>query len=538
MPVRNQNWYNLQSTRRYPLDDKSTGVDDSGAFIRDDIIVDCHIKFPSTLGDYLYVQGINVSDNLITLVFGVAATLTGSDNNTIAALSIPKPAATNTNYFVDALQPGVSGWVAFGPGIDVNFVGRYSTAEQTFIGLRNARPYRPLPIPTMGKVNLNTALSDLIRLTATSPVTATYIDENLLPEEQRLPKYDPVTQQTNTSPIRALLFSTTAPTAAFNPLTYFLGPCGQRPESGTCPKKPLERINGVEPDCDTGNINIVGGAGLTIHMFEECGGADITTPLGLTEACQQDKKSEKKRKDECCEGDDALAEYCWPPFDKGLTNPCQEDNPPCPVLPICTSFSPCHEALFEVVSGSFSVREASAPPVCCPSGAPAFSEHDIYAASSIGVANIAVYRGCASDWAYNHTISVEVQPRTGGIRQNGGAVINYMKVFEGGRCKTKYVAVVIDIGANELQLYRFDGSTLIKENKTDITADVTHWYKISVTASATGNTTVINALLYDITAGTTVTTLTTTVDDYEAVNGRAGLFANGSIAYFNKFEVV
>jgi len=55
MAIRNQNWYNLQSTRRYPLDDISTGVDDAGAFIREDIIVDCHIRFPNTLGEYLYI---------------------------------------------------------------------------------------------------------------------------------------------------------------------------------------------------------------------------------------------------------------------------------------------------------------------------------------------------------------------------------------------------------------------------------------------------------------------------------------------------
>lgn len=536
MPVRNQNWYNLQSTRRYPLDDKSTGVDDSGAFIRDDILVDCHIRFPDTLGKYVYVQGLTVTENLITVIFGAAEELTSEQSPTIAALSVTKPTAANVNYTITPLVAGVSGWVTLGPGIETNFVGRYSSPAQTYIGLRNARAYRPLPIPTLGKINLSTALSGLVRITATAPVVASYLDETSIAVNERLPKYDPVTHATNYAPIRAIVFSTTAPTAALNPLKDFLGPCGQRPESDTCPKKPIERINGVEPDCANGNINIVATGGLTIRPFAECGGADITTPLGLTEACQQDKKSEKKRKDECCEGEDALAEYCWPPFDAGKNAVCSENDKPAPPLPICAAFSECNESLFEIVSGSFSPTTASAPPVCCPPGA-GFSEHEVYSAGSLGAVNIALLRGSASDWAFNHTISAEVQPRGGGARQNGGVVANYLRVTEGGRCKTKYIAVLVDVASNELQIYRFDGSVLIKENSLAITADATHWYRVSVVATNAGTNTSISATLYDITAGAQIGTLNTTVADYEAVNGRFGIISNSSAAYFNKFEV-
>lgn len=538
MPVRNQNWYNLQATRRYPLDDKSTGVDDSGKFIRDDIIVDCHIRFPNTFGQYLYVQGISVSNNLVTVVFGVSATVDALDGATIAAVSVTKPTATNMNYAIAAVQPGVTGWVAFGPGIETNFTGRYSTPAQTLIGQRNARPYRPLPIPTIGKINLSTALSDLVLVTATTPVTARYIDETLLPPENRLPKYDPNTQQTTTAPIRAILFSTTAPTAEFNPLVAFLGPCGQRPESGTCPKTPIERINGVAPDCETGNINIVGGDGLTIRTFAECGGADITTPLGLEESCKKDPKDQPKGKDDCpCESAGATDRYCWPPIGSGGAV-CEEVGAPCPNLPICTTFSECEISQFEVVSGAFRNKTASAPAANCCDTPPGFSEHDVYVATSVGAVNIALLAGCASDWAYDHTISVEVQPRASGIKQNGGLVINHMRVTESGRCKTKYVAAVIDVGSSELQIYRFDGTNLIKENKVAIPTNPTHWYRLTVTAAANNGTTTITATAYNITTDSNLATLTTNISDYEVVNGRVGIFTNSSVAYFNRFEVV
>jgi len=537
MPVRNQNWYNLQASRRYPLDDKSTGVDDAGAFIREDIIVDCHIRFPETLGQYLYVQGITVSPNLVTVVFGAADSLTDTNNNTtIAAVSISKPVATNVNYAIEALHEGVSGWVVFGAGVSTDFSGRYSTPEQTYIGLRNARPYRPLPVPTIGKIDLRTSLSGLVRMTAAPPVTATYIDETLLPSDQRLPKYDPQTQTTNYEPIRAILFATEAPSIVFNPLTYFLGPCGQRPESGTCPKTPIERINGVQPDCVNGNINITVGSGLSVRTFAECGGADITTPRSLEESCARPPKTDRPT-DKCpCDPNYTKTDYyCWPPFDPRDVV-CEENSEPCPALPICVSFSPCHEPLFEVVSGSFNVASYSAPPVCCPP-ATGFTVHDTYLATSRGTLNIALYRGCASDWAYNHTISVEVHPAGGGYRQNGGVVVNYMRVTENGRCKTKYIAAIIDVASNALQIYRYNGTSLIKESQLDVTVDQTHWYRISVTAAGLGTTTAITASLYDITDEQQVATLVTNVADYEAVDGRAGLFTSNSIAYFNKFQV-
>lgn len=541
MPVRNQNWYNLQSTRRYPLDDKSTGVDDAGAFIREDILVDCHIRFPNTFGTYLYVQGITVSENLVTILFGAADSLTTTDNATIAAVSLPKPVTANVHYNITPLVAGVSGWLVLGAGTATNFVGRYGTAEQTYVGLRNARPYQPLPIPTLGKIDLATALSGLVRMTAISPVTAEYVDETELPEDQRLPKYDPITQTTDYAPIKAIRFSTEAPSSVFNPLTYFLGACGQRPESGTCPKRPIERINGIQPDCDNGNINILADNGMSVRMFEECGGADITTSFGLSEACQEPPRNPDRGEDKCpCESPyDKADSWCWPPFDRDREIVCEDDNQPCPDLPICASFNPCHTSLFETISGSFRVASAEAPPVCCPeSSTSELSEHEIYSATSGGGTNIALYRGCASDWAFNHTISVEVQPRATGSRRNGGLVTNYMRVTEGGRCRTKYIAVVVDETLNELQIYRYTGAVLVKEAAIQFAGgNPGRWYRISVTASGNGNITTINATLAAV-GGGALAALSTTVSDYEAVDGRAGLFSNGSVAYFNKFEVV
>lgn len=556
MPIRNQNWYNLQSTRRYPLDDKTTGDDDNGTPMRDDIIVDCHIRYPETFGQYLFIQGITVTPNIVTLVIGAAETLSSTNCPTVAAITIDKPAAIGVNEPVTAFVPGLSGWITFGPGIETNFVGRYSTPMQSFIGQRNARPYRPLPIPSLGKDTVAEYLQGVVNIVAESPVTATYYPA------YTVPKFDPQTDETNSIAVQAIVFSAVAPTAELNPQTFFLAPCSERPESGTCKKKPLERINGVAPDCNNGNINIVFQGGLTGVPFEGCGGIDILTDLGLTLICNRVPDSEKKRKDDCpCENDDGISEYCWPetPTDENNGPTCGpgfnsgEPDPDaflagfsCATLPVCVSFNDCVECTtnapitttdLEIVSGAFLPTTIAAPPVCCPESVPELSTHGVWLSTNGASMNIALYRTCAGDWAYDKVVSTELKLRTGGLRQNGGLILNYVRVIENERCRTKYFAAIVDATSSELQLYRFDGALLIKEASTPINYTAGTWYKISAVAQGTNGAATITASLHNKLTGNLITTLTTNVTDYEVINGRAGIIANSATTYFNKFEI-
>jgi hypothetical protein len=90
----------------------------------------------------------------------------------------------------------------------------------------------------------------------------------------------------------------------------------------------------------------------------------------------------------------------------------------------------------------------------------------------------------------------------------------------------------------EFQIHRFDGSNLIQEAALPVSGvAVNQWYKIAVTASVNGAATTISAALYDKMSNTQIAALSTSVEDYEAIDGRAGLFSINSSAYFNKFEV-
>ena len=284
MSIRNQNWYNLQSTRRYPLDDNSTGIDDAGNLIRDDILVDCNIRFPNTLGKYCYVQGITVSPGLVTILFGAADELDAA-GVTICAVTITKPAASSVNYEVTEMVYGVYGWITLGPGIEHNFVGRYSTPRQSLVNPRNAKTYRPLPIPTIKKLQMRTALQNIVRLSGAQPVTVRYAENAGDVIDMTSGTATPVAADV---PAIIIELDQLRRTELYDPLRAFLGQCGQRPESGTCPEIPIESINGIAPDCD-GNIEIAFEGFAEPQLFLNCGGLDLLTDTDLPAVCAQTK---------------------------------------------------------------------------------------------------------------------------------------------------------------------------------------------------------------------------------------------------------
>lgn len=271
MPIRNQNWYDLQSTRRYPLHDRATGEDSAGVSLPDNIIVDCYLKYPRTFGRVAFIQSVTVSPGIVTLIVATAENEHSVDASPIAAVSVVKPIQLSKNYAVQPLVPGVVGWFVFGEGAEQNFVGRYQNPIQTLLNPGNAQTYATLPITSLKKKGVNSSLTGVINLEVDAPIVI---------------KLGSVV--INDSEITALTFSLDRAFAdvTYNPLAYYLGPCAQRPESGTCPQTPIETINGVTPDCD-GNITfeIEPDTGLLLAAFDGCSGIGIDTDVSLPEVC-------------------------------------------------------------------------------------------------------------------------------------------------------------------------------------------------------------------------------------------------------------
>lgn len=562
MSIRNQNWYNLQSTRRYPLDENSTGLDDASNFIRDDILADCHIRFPNTYGKYVYVQGLTVSPGLVTVVFGVSELAGDAAGKPLAAVSVVKPVTPNVNYAVTPLQPGVSGWVVFAHGVDENFAGRYTSVQQTLVSPRCARSYKPLPVPTIGKIGLAASLQGVVKIIGELPVRVRYDAE--AGRAVRMLDGEKVVQHEN---VKALVveLDTNEITDKYNPLQLFLGPCGQRPESGTCPRTPIESINGVAPDC-AGNIEVVFDNFFGERPFADCGGVDVLSGNDLPVLCSSSEEPKNKRPkkytDECCVagfevateadlatfptaqrtakmlvrtkdtgenwrlGDDLVTwtiadddEYCsWPDPTQVIPDIVIDELIPPPAhqivsLPACVDFVACAgETKFTVQSGTFNVLPVAAPPSCpsCiaeeidPTTVNAttntLSNKNTYVAENKVAINLATFNNSATDWAIGKTISAELRIGTSGTERNGGLVLNYLQSLnEAQQIQTTFIAVVLDASRGQLRVLRYTNNFVTLEGVATLTVRTGSWYRISATPVLNGSNIALNVYAEEMT---------------------------------------
>jgi hypothetical protein len=585
MSVRNLNWYNLQATRRYPLDDSASGESDAGVPLPNDILVDMHLRFPAVLGEYCYMQGVTISAGIVTLLFGVAASL-DEEGATIAAVSLPKPVAPNIHYPVQDLSGGVAGWVVFGVGVQTAFAGRYPSPRHTLLAKRCARAYRPLPIVDIGKLNVGTALSNEVTMTATAPLTI--VPRQIIADGKQ---------------VTALIFQLDQNDASlsYNPLSYFLGSCGQRPESGTCPKEPIETINGVSPDCD-GNINIQF-ENLVGENFVDCGGIDLLTPLSLAQVCAGSAYDRPVfYKDLCCPAEvedvsarDQLpvaslkvgaviktlspdAKYwkvisivgetvtweettetdaiCgWPdptaviPADVILNISAVQDYPTLE-LPVCIDFCSCGPSpLFDVRRGVFEVQKTTAPFGCAPCSESTDEPENIedrtavyskntYAAIDSSSLNIATLKNTASDWAFGKTITVQLKIGSAGLDRNGGVIINYHHEPTNGTTQIRYLAAVLDVSRGQLRLLRYINNTFSVEAQEFLNVKTNVWYALAITVIFNGTNVAITVAAQDL-SGNSGATINTTIspEQYGTPMGAAGLYANRSFTYFNRLTI-
>lgn len=533
MPIRNQNWYDLQATRRYPLDERSTGLDDKDVLLRDSLLVDCHVRFPSTLGDYAFVQGITVTAALVTVVVGVAETADSASGTSVAVINLPlADLAQSVHYPLRALVPGVAGWVVFGAGVEAPFTSRYSAARQSLLSPRCARPYTPLPIPTLKKTGQETSLEGLVKLTANSPVTCTLEEATV-----------------NDEVVQALVFRLAGEVSGVNALEYFLGPCGQRPESNTCRKPAVQTINGVSPDCD-GNIAIVcPGPDLTYISFRDCGGGDIVSSLGLD--CGDN--SIRLAKDKCSPSA-SDGEGWYNPIDnlpptvfESEDLPSLEPSESCLTTPWCVDFSTDSQS-FQVLRGLFAYQLTYAP-YGCLGVFPAFEtdeeadaalvSRDVYAATNLADTNLSLVKNCASDWALGKTLETEIKITSAGVAKNGGIVLNYLAPVPALALPERYVLVRLDGNTNKLQIRRINGAANVIEAETDFVLDPGAWYRLSVTPINTGSAVAISvavAGLTDVGASASLNTVLSWAA-YGDPTGAAGLHSYRSAAYFTKFSV-
>ena len=269
MSTRNFNWYNLQSTRQYPLDENASGVDDAGKHLPSNILVDANIRFPETAGRFAWIGGVTVTDNLVTVtILGADSPTAAAAFTPIAAVTLQKPVDEFRHYAVTPLQPGVGGHVVFSEGTLENGSWRFASPTQSLLAPKVARPYTLPPVTSLGKQFSSVALTGVVTIEGAGDVEVVR-DVLFMDNAVR----------------EVLVVRLKQATPENDPLATYVGPCQRRPESRNCRREPIETINGVRPDCD-GNIEIVF-KGLAAGVFEDCGGLVIDLDLPLASICSE-----------------------------------------------------------------------------------------------------------------------------------------------------------------------------------------------------------------------------------------------------------
>jgi hypothetical protein len=268
MTIIGNNWLNAQASRPYPLDDSASGVANDGTVLKDDILVDLHIRWPKLAGQYVFLGGITVTSRIITAVFLAAdSPTTTSGFVPLASVTVQQPATRYRYYNLEPMYPGVGGFVAFGDTQE-EFTARFSSPFQSLLSPKVGRPYDELPIPSIRKLGRADGLTGLVKLVAGSDLQIVKETINVEGEQRD-----------------AIVIRLVSPTATNSSiLSKYIGPCGTRPESRNCARDGVETVNGVSPDCD-GNLQI-DFRGLLMSPFQSCGaGVTLDQNLGIADVC-------------------------------------------------------------------------------------------------------------------------------------------------------------------------------------------------------------------------------------------------------------
>lgn len=273
MVIRNNDWYNANSTTHYPLDDNATGDSNDAGPLPSNILVDCHLSFPRLAGKFAFVSSVNVTANLVSVTIGAVQSVTAEINGAaavpdftpIAVITVVNPEEYRP-YQLEALYPGVGGWIVFGNGVTEPYRADFTAPEQSFLTHKSARWYEGLPISSARKEGVADALTGLVHLKGSNTVSVTA-----------------ETRTIGAAVDRRVIVIAVDDNLGVITLEDLVGPCGQRPETRNCPAAPIEYINTVDPDCN-GNITI-NFSGPVLTEYRLAGGIALDIGLGLADVC-------------------------------------------------------------------------------------------------------------------------------------------------------------------------------------------------------------------------------------------------------------
>lgn len=582
----NNNWYNLNTTRKYPLDDGCTGVDDNGQVLPATIISDIHFRLPKSEGVGVMISSVVVSDTLVSITFlainhpikysvydAPPAALSFSP---LCAVNIVKPVIVGKPYQISSFVDGAAGWVVFGEGVNKKFNGRFSTPIQSAIIPKVCRYYDSFPVSSIGKVGSINVLTGLVQLVAGRDVSIT--------KGQR-----EIDGQTVDAIVFALKEDTTR-----NVKDEYRGPCSGRPESNTCNRESIQFLNTTGPDC-RGNIDMVFEYPFVVAAYElgsessvgylpsnsisatettnnynvlVGGGISVDYPIGLIDACTRNDYLPNSQGDIPNQGSD----YCNPSSEgnldsiggyfayPGAVNISSAAYDPIS-LPANVSFDEQPTIFWQTAHGSFEFVDDDSPSeenggfnyssfssISLVSVSLSYSSSTPY----IDVSSYPIARALKSAdltgrniylWynpGYSSTVGVRVKTDLKLLEQqtpaNGGIVLNYRVNNDGN--SDEYFVVELNRKNSTLNIKRFNGFnilTLASSDPFEISLDT--WYRLvaETEVGTTASRTRVTGKVYSLPDNTLISTLVVESTMYLPATGKVGLVSTMSETIFSNF---
>lgn len=524
--ARNPEWYNLNEQRPWPLDDTALLTDDTGAFLPHNLISDVMIRFPRVLGDRLFLGAVTVGPNVVTATFLSAS----AGYIPVASISVPRPVDVYRHYALETLYPGVAGWIVFGGGIDNTQLRtyRFSSPVQSLIQLQSARQYIYEPVESLGKLNVATGLTGLIRLSAGS-------DLEIVKEEREI-------EGTLRDAI-VLRLVADAEQGERNIFEEYAGPCGKRPESRNCgAPEPIEFINNVAPDC-CGNILIELHGCLAISKDVESCSIVLDCGFGLGEACPTgDRLPDATGRlpneyDDLCEG--SLEISLSLSDDSDITPVYEElvsgDGDTLTSLPVTVNFEDVSTGDMDTLKGTVAV------------GADAYSGYSAFFSDGGGV-NLLAFNadsptGKAGWTTFYKQVSTTFCLRAGdiGSLHNAGIVLNYRQTTGDPAIYEYWLVEATWDDVKQLRIRYFNGLTFTSIAEIAIpTLQLDNRYTLTTSVlpvGATSDGAWISATLTGIDDALNAAAGPTYVSNYRPAEGTVGLFSNRSASEFSTITV-
>lgn len=481
MAVRNQDFYDLNESRPYPLSDEATGVDDAGLRLPSNLIADLHLAYPLAAGRRAMFGAVTITRKIATVTFLATETPASvSSFVPLASVCLAKPIDPHRMYPLDALFPGAGGWIVFGStAADDNpdaeeYTGKFLTAAQSILLPSTAKAYEDLPVSSIARLGNVTALTGLVRLLGGNDIEVVKecreIPANL--PELGTPACDPLLSRVREVIVVRLIETPPGTEDPRNLFNIYRGPCAGRPESNSCgDPAPIEFLASVPPDC-CGDITVrLRGCTKLTEITQEAHvdpntqavlstkstcGVIIDCDLGLTEACVTPDRlpagdgTLPNEATDLCESETSITLPDPPPPtpEESETLSIIEESESAasdPTLPYCNDF--------ETIDPDIVVRLGRFDFVDIGAG------DDVWSTEGAGVG---ITTKNISTWNFDFDprykrVSAQFEMRTSsiGVLHNGGVIANYRETSSGSGLFSYYFAEIDwDSAINGFKLFR------------------------------------------------------------------------------------